>query len=641
MTDSNFFFANKIGLVRSLHRCLIVALLAVPSISSAQTVSVGRFGRLVPHLFDGQLVTIVDIQDGATQDGMVDTARFAWSAGPCPATVIIRFFHPRLVAPGDVSYDLLTERGPFEVPGSGESVIQTVRLDPPIAIRQGDVVGLLNASGCQGPVATVAAPTGPPVVTAISRPIDVRSFSGQPDSFPVAVQATGPVTSTGSQWVAVGPPGLSQNATLTVAAPPWGPGSVWATVDSRAYESPDRGLTWAPLDRIAGDPASQLLAVYQFAFDPTSKGTAYAATASPSPESVLRTTDGGQTWSGVGPTPTTGPGSNAVSLVVDPADPRTLYFANSWCFLSVCHGGLFRSTDAAVTWSDIDPPFFFVQALAVDPANHARIYASTMGLPNPTILFRSDDGGSSWTPLRGYSGLDVAQLAVVPGSPSTVFAVAVDGRLWRSTDAGATWTESSYGIPFGTPVTAFLVVPATLTSATTLYLGTTQGVYWSGDGGIWFPLRRATESFGVTSLAFDGVTRTLYAGTSASGVWRLFLAEKGGTCSATSTLLCLNESRFDARVTWTTPDGASGAGQIFPISTDTGAFWFFSPNNLELVVKLVDGRAINGHFWVFAGALTNVAYTLHIFDHRTGTSWEWENPQGTLSSFADTSSLGP
>jgi hypothetical protein len=173
-----------------------------------------------------------------------------------------------------------------------------------------------------------------------------------------------------------------------------------------------------------------------------------------------------------------------------------------------------------------------------------------------------------------------------------------------------------------------------------LYAGTVGGVYRSKDGGdLWLPLGGLSRS--VFSLAVDSETLTLYAGTDA-GAYRLSLAEAdAGACTPGPTSLCLNDNRFRAEVRWQTVDGAAGSGQVFPLTTDAGAFWFFTANNVELVVKVVDGSAVNGHFWVFGGQLTDVDYTLTVTDTQTGTVWTHHNPQGTLASFADTAAFGP
>jgi hypothetical protein len=92
-------------------------------------------------------------------------------------------------------------------------------------------------------------------------------------------------------------------------------------------------------------------------------------------------------------------------------------------------------------------------------------------------------------------------------------------------------------------------------------------------------------------------------------------------------------------VDWETPEGVSGSGQAFPITGDTGAFWFFDAANIEIVVKVLDARAVNGRFWVFGGSLSNVAYAITVTDTQTGASRTYFNAQGNLGSFADTTAF--
>ena len=67
-------------------------------------------------------------------------------------------------------------------------------------------------------------------------------------------------------------------------------------------------------------------------------------------------------------------------------------------------------------------------------------------------------------------------------------------------------------------------------------------------------------------------------------------------------------------------------------------FWFFSPENLDLVVKVVDGRAVNGKFWVFYGSLTAEQFTLTVTDTLTGATKTYTG-QGENASGADTSAF--
>ena len=80
-------------------------------------------------------------------------------------------------------------------------------------------------------------------------------------------------------------------------------------------------------------------------------------------------------------------------------------------------------------------------------------------------------------------------------------------------------------------------------------------------------------------------------------------------CASDGTALCLNGGRFEVKVDWAAPSkGTSGHGVPVPVAGDTGYMWFFSGANIELMIKVLDGRQVNGHFWVFYGALSNVQY---------------------------------
>lgn len=104
-------------------------------------------------------------------------------------------------------------------------------------------------------------------------------------------------------------------------------------------------------------------------------------------------------------------------------------------------------------------------------------------------------------------------------------------------------------------------------------------------------------------------------------------------CGSTLSLL---GGRFEVKVRFRDPFGGEGPGRPLPLTDDSGAFWFFEPDNLELLVKVLDGRTVNGRFWVFFGALSNVGYTLQVTDTFTGAERSYENPQGTMASRGDT-----
>jgi hypothetical protein len=109
-------------------------------------------------------------------------------------------------------------------------------------------------------------------------------------------------------------------------------------------------------------------------------------------------------------------------------------------------------------------------------------------------------------------------------------------------------------------------------------------------------------------------------------------------CAPTPAQLCFDNGRIRATLAWNAR-GQGGAGQAVQLTGDTGYFTFFDPNNVELVVKVLNAGALNGQYWVFYGALSDVQYTLTVTDTVTGRSKTYTNPQGTLASRADTAAL--
>jgi len=83
------------------------------------------------------------------------------------------------------------------------------------------------------------------------------------------------------------------------------------------------------------------------------------------------------------------------------------------------------------------------------------------------------------------------------------------------------------------------------------------------------------------------------------------------------------------RATWQKPGGEAGEAVAWPLTGDTGFYWFFTPGNAEIVLKVLDGCERNGHRWVYAGGLTDVGVVLTVTDTETGEERRYENPVGT------------
>jgi len=77
-----------------------------------------------------------------------------------------------------------------------------------------------------------------------------------------------------------------------------------------------------------------------------------------------------------------------------------------------------------------------INGFAVDPANPKVTYVAMRD-----GVFRTENAGKAWTRLAGGPG-NAAAVAVNPKKPDEVYAVTVDGNLYRSADGGREWDES-------------------------------------------------------------------------------------------------------------------------------------------------------------------------------------------------------
>lgn len=111
------------------------------------------------------------------------------------------------------------------------------------------------------------------------------------------------------------------------------------------------------------------------------------------------------------------------------------------------------------------------------------------------------------------------------------------------------------------------------------------------------------------------------------------------SCKPTLESACLAGQRFRIEAQWWTRDGDSGVANALRLTDDTGYFWFFDKDSVDLVVKVVDGRDINGNHWVLYGALTNVGFELKVTDTENGNSKTYRKQPGQLVSIRDVEAL--
>jgi VWFA-related protein len=115
----------------------------------------------------------------------------------------------------------------------------------------------------------------------------------------------------------------------------------------------------------------------------------------------------------------------------------------------------------------------------------------------------------------------------------------------------------------------------------------------------------------------------------------------GFKCAKGPETLCLLKGRFQVRALWRLPGSGGGFARAVPVGDAGGYFWIFNNANAELAVKMVDGRSINGHIWLFSGGLTSLDYSIFVTDSNTGETRVYTNVDGELRSFADTTAFAP
>ncbi|HEX8679997.1 MAG TPA: hypothetical protein VF683_08555, partial [Chthoniobacterales bacterium] len=282
-----------------------------------------------------------------------------------------------------------------------------------------------------------------------------------------------------------------------------GTGESWTrnsvSIGNGIYKSTDNGDTWQRM----GLPNSERIS--QIIVSPENSDTVYVAVpgalwSDSAERGLYKTTDGGRTWTHILKGGNLSTGCSTISM--DPSNPNVLlagmwdFRRKGWTFRSGGEGpeaqsmsGLFRSTDAGATWTEVTPenakgfPTKPYGRLAVNhaPSNPQRVYCFVEG--KDSALFVSDDGGGTWdkrdkSTWMVWRPFYFARMTVDPKNADRVFKD--NGAVIMSDDAGKSFTTVGGFNGAHGDNHAIWIDP---TNPQTIIAGDDGGIYYSYNGG--------------------------------------------------------------------------------------------------------------------------------------------------------------
>ncbi len=336
------------------------------------------------------------------------------------------------------------------------------------------------------------------------------------------------------QWTLIGPRPTFNNSSGRVTAIAIDPndnktvylggaeGGVWKTTDG--------GTAWTPLT-----DSQPTLSIGSLAIDPANSNIIYAGTGEANLNGdsyggmgILKSTDGGKTWSLLGAN--IFDGLHIGALAIEKDNPQVILAASEF--------GLYRSTDGGATW--LASMFDSASAVLFDPSSPSVAYAALIGLADATGIYKSLDGGATWNISDGAGTTATAfpsdtiriSLAISASQPKTLLAGAAnaDGPLtglYQTKDGGNTWTLLS-GFAYCAKQCWYNNVVAISPTDPNLVLAGGVVLEVSNDGGKTWATAPGSQNIHVDqhAIAFTADGSSVYLGND-GGVWTSVTASGG------------------------------------------------------------------------------------------------------------------
>jgi photosystem II stability/assembly factor-like uncharacterized protein len=207
-------------------------------------------------------------------------------------------------------------------------------------------------------------------------------------------------------------------------------------------KSTDFGTTWSvvTLPNLPAQNGGSPIRVDGLSVDPSAAGTLYVSYE----VFMYKSADFGNTWTILARIPGPLASFSIGTVIVDPRNSNTLYVADQYPFLSgSCNNtecGLFRSADGGNSWTNVAPAGVYTEVTFDSRNGNLYVGGSIVGLGGGVL--KSTDGGNTWNPVNNKVSRN--QLVTDPGAAGTLLAFDPYGaqpEVFQSSDAGATWTQ--------------------------------------------------------------------------------------------------------------------------------------------------------------------------------------------------------
>jgi len=245
-------------------------------------------------------------------------------------------------------------------------------------------------------------------------------------------------------------------------------------------------------------------------------------------------------------------------FVMDPANPQILYFGTF---------RVYQTSSGASSWTAISPDLTgggTLTTIAVAPTDSNTVYVGT----SDSRVQVTTNAGASWTDRSaGLPRRFITQVASDPASSTTAYVTLsgfsgflgdTQGHVFKTTDGAASWSDISGDLP-NIPVNDIVIDPD---QTNTVYVATDIGVFQTTDGGTsWTPLGSGLPTVAVLGLKLHRASRTLRAATHGRSAWDLALGVPGPGVGLSPTSLEFGNQTV----------GTTSAAQVVTLTNTGGA----------------------------------------------------------------------